>query len=158
NTQRPQPIDPEDEEKLRSLGYLTSTAEATDQSKQIDPKDEVEVHRMYQDALAALESRNYEFALQRLNYILEEFPQMTDAHFSAGVALAGLGDYDHAIQQYEVSLQLRPDHTMAAYNLASVFEQKGDLASAELWYRKVLAESPNHRFAILRLAELYLRM
>ncbi|HSP07367.1 MAG TPA: tetratricopeptide repeat protein, partial [Acidobacteriota bacterium] len=111
--------------------------------------------RAIQQSFDSLQKQRYEKALEEIEPVLKEDPEMVDAHFVAGVACIGLGRFDPAIEELLRTLSFRPDDTMALYNLAYTYELKGDLAEAEKWYQKVLRNEPKHLFATLKLAHIY---
>lgn len=150
-----QKMDPETEERLRSLGYLSGSVTATEESRKIDPKDKIHLARGIQQSFGATQEKDYARALELIGPVLAEDPNMTDAHFTAAVAYMGLKDYQKAIDEMYKTLALKPDHVMALYNLGHVHEVIGNLKEAESWYQKVLGYEKNHLYATLKLAHIY---
>lgn len=155
NLAGPQKMDPDTEEKLRALGYIGNTAVSTAESRRIDPKDKIELAGRIQMALDALEENKYKEAMEKVETVLRDDPNMVDAHFAAGVAAIGLNQLDMAVDELLKTLTLRPNHTYAEYNLGYTYELKGDLKQAEYWFKKVLSHEPNHLFSTLKLAHVY---
>jgi arylsulfatase A-like enzyme/Tfp pilus assembly protein PilF len=153
--QGPQKMDPETEERLRSLGYIGSTVQSTAESRKIDPKDKIHLARDLQIASTHTTAQRYKEAINTLLPIIKEDPSMTDAHFMAGVSYIGLKDYDKGIDELLKTLALRSDHTMAIYNIGYAYEGKGDKQQAIDWYLKVFKYEPKHLYASLRVAHLY---
>lgn len=150
-----QKMDPETEERLRSLGYLSGSVTATEESRKIDPKDKIHLARGIQQSFGATQEKDYARALELIGPVLAEDPNMTDAHFTAAVAYMGLKDYQKAIDEMYKTLALKSDHVMALYNLGHVNEVIGNLKEAESWYQKVLGYEKNHLYATLKLAHIY---
>ena len=150
-----QKMDPETEERLRSLGYLSGSVTATEESRKIDPKDKIHLARGIQQSFAATQEKEYARALELIGPVLAEDPNMTDAHFTAAVAYIGLKDYQKGIDELYKTLALRPDHILALYNLGYVNEVLGNLKEAESWFQKVLGYEKNHLYATLKLAHIY---
>jgi len=155
NLSGPVKMDPETEEKLKALGYIGNTATATEESRKIDPKDKIHLARGIDEALNALRDHKYKKSLELILPVLQEDPNMTDAHFTAGVAYIGLNQLDQGIDELLKTLALRPDHTHSLYNIGYAYELKGDLKEAEGWYEKVLRIEPKHLFATLKLANIH---
>lgn len=155
NLSGPVKMDPETEEKLKALGYIGNTTTATEESRKIDPKDKIHLARGIDEALNALRDHKYKKSLELILPVLQEDPNMTDAHFTAGVAYIGLNQLDQGIDELLKTLALRPDHTHALYNIGYAYELKGNLKEAESWYEKVLRIEPKHLFATLKLANIH---
>jgi arylsulfatase A-like enzyme/tetratricopeptide (TPR) repeat protein len=154
----PQQMDPETEERLRSLGYVGGTVKSTAESRKVDPKDRIQMMKAIQEAsLASTNGPEYETALRLILPVLKQDPNIVDAHFIAGVSYVGLGKYDQGLDELYKTIALNPNHAMALYNIAYAFQQQGNLKEAEKWYLKVL----NHEeklYASLGLAHLYMDM
>ena len=155
NLAGPQKMDPDTEEKLRALGYIGNTAVSTAESRKIDPKDKIELAGRIQLSLDALQAHKYKEAMDRVETVLRDDPNMVDAHFAAGVAAIGLNQLDLAVDELLKTLSLRPNYTYAEYNLGYTYELKGDLKQAEYWFKKVLEHEPSHLFSTLKLAHVY---
>jgi arylsulfatase A-like enzyme/Tfp pilus assembly protein PilF len=155
NLSGPVKMDPETEEKLKALGYIGNTATATEESRKIDPKDKIHLARGIDESLNALRDHKYKKSLELILPVLQEDPDMTDAHFTAGVAYIGLNQLDQGIDELLKTLALRPDHTHALYNIGYAYELKGDLKEAISWYEKVLRIEPKHLFATMKLANIH---
>jgi arylsulfatase A-like enzyme/Tfp pilus assembly protein PilF len=155
NLSGPVKMDPETEEKLKALGYIGNTATATEESRKIDPKDKIHLAQGIDEALNALRDHKYKKSLELILPVLQEDPNMTDAHFTAGVAYIGLNQLDQGIDELLKTLALRHDHTHALYNIGYAYELKGNLKEAQGWYEKVLKIEPKHLFATMKLANIH---
>ncbi len=151
----PQKMDPETEERLRALGYISGTVESTAESRKIDPKEKIHLASALQVASSHTQSQRYKEAIDVLIPVLQEDPEMTDAHFIAGVSYIGLKEYDNAVHELLQTLALRSDHTMALYNIGYSYELKGDRQEALKWFLKVLQYEPKHLYASLKIAHMY---
>jgi len=158
DAQGPQKMDPETEERLRALGYIAGSVRSTEESRKIDPKDKIHLARDLEQASSFTQEQRYQEAVDLLQPILKEDPNMTDAHFIAGVSYTGIKNYDKGIDELLKTLALRPDHTMALYNIGYAYEMKDDSKNALDWYLKVLNYEPKHLYASLKVAHLYRQM
>jgi len=154
----PAAMDPDTEEKLRSLGYLGSPVPTTAQSLKTDPKDKSGVVRDLAQGFRALARRDFEGALRLVSPIVKSDPNIVDAHLVAGSALSNLGRYDEALNELFHVLAVKPDHTMAVATIGTTYEGMGNLREAERWYLKVLQYEKDHAYSVVKLASLYRRL
>jgi arylsulfatase A-like enzyme/tetratricopeptide (TPR) repeat protein len=150
-------MDMETEEKLRALGYITGSVESTPESRQVDPKDKIEVAQAIQQASYAQSQKDYETASRLITPVLEQDPGIMDAHLIAALSYIGLRQYDSGIDELMKTLALNPNHSVALYNLGYAYELKGNLKEAAIWYHKVL-EHEEKLFATLKLAHIYRKL
>jgi arylsulfatase A-like enzyme/Flp pilus assembly protein TadD len=158
SNQEPQKIDPEIEENLRSLGYVTGVAQSSETALKIDPKDKIHIINAMQKALMLTQQQDYAGAIQIITPVLQECPELIDGHFTAAAAYEGLQQYDNAILQYQKTIALRPDYAEAKSSLASIYEAQGKLAEAERYFLEVVKQDPEDLYASLRLGVVYRRL
>ncbi|MGE5650115.1 MAG: cbb3-type cytochrome c oxidase subunit I [Bacillota bacterium] len=91
-------------------------------------KEEVDI--MFSDAVAALNARQYEVAVEALHRVLALVPQMPEAHVNMGFALIGLQRFDRARDSFEAAIDLRNSQVNAYYGLAIALEGLHDLPGA----------------------------
>ena len=151
----PGKIDPDTEEKLRALGYVGTTVKSTPESRRSDPKDKMGVLNALNDAKKANESKNYPLVITILTGILQQEPQLVDAHYMAANAHLHLGNTELALQEFLTVIKLKPDHTQTLYNLGFFYHVQENLQAAEYWYKQLLKYEPEHLFGNLNLASLY---
>ena len=137
------------------MGYIGTTANSTEESRKIDPKDKAEVILRIQEASGLLHKQQYAEALEKIIPVLQSDQGITDAHSVAGVAYLRLGKIDSAILELRKTLELHPEDTRAMYNLGYAFELKRQNPDAEFWFLKALELNPDNVFVVLKLAHLY---
>lgn len=148
-------MDSETLEKLRSLGYIGDSVKPSKESDQVNPKDKIQLARALEEARDLSDKGEYKKGLETLLPVLQEDPNMVDAHFLAGLVYLQLRDYSDAIDQLTKTLALNPEHMMAIYNLGYTYELMGKLTEAESWFLKVLNIEENNLYAKLKLAHIY---
>jgi arylsulfatase A-like enzyme/Tfp pilus assembly protein PilF len=152
-------VDPEMEEKLRALGYVGTTVQSTPESRKVDPKDKIYLHRNLSEALAAITDKNYEHAIEKLEPLLKEDPKenlnIVEAHYLAGIAYGHLQRYPEAIKELSTAIQLRPDQPDALFNLAYAYQVMGQNQEAEFYYKAIFKYQPDYLPAIVGLSKLY---
>jgi tetratricopeptide (TPR) repeat protein len=155
NSKMPEKMDPEMAERLRSLGYITSTASITKKSENIDPKDKIHLAVQLQEAAGAALLKNYPLAIRLIEPVLKEQNQIVEGLYVAGVSYAGIGNYDQAIHYLLQAISLTPDHVMAQCNLGTAYLMKNDLKNAEYWLEKAVEGSPQLITAHIKLGQVY---
>ncbi len=152
-------MDPETEEKLRALGYVSTTVESTPESRKIDPKDKIQLHHDLAMAYMAMNEKNYSLVIESLSRILNENPAGTlsivEAHYLAGIAYAKLQQYPPAIQELLTVLRLRPDHILSLYNLALAYQVTGRHQEAAHSYLDIFRFQKDYLPAVVGLSKLY---
>jgi hypothetical protein len=70
-------------------------------------------------------------------------PDMADASYALGAALAAKGDLDGAAAAYEAALKRAPDHVRALNNLGRVHEERGHREAALAAYARATERAPD---------------
>jgi arylsulfatase A-like enzyme/Tfp pilus assembly protein PilF len=153
-------VNPEMEEKLRALGYVSTTMQSTPESRKIDPKDKIYLHRHLAEAYSAITEKNYPQVIEKLSPLLKESADkqsfnIVEAHYLAGIAYAHLRQYPKAIEALQTTIRLRPDHTQALYNLAFAYHVTENYQEAEKYYKVIFAFQKDYLPAVVGLAKLY---
>lgn len=152
-------LDPDEEARLRSLGYLggatgVGRAEA---GRLVDPKDGIRELRaldVARDELAAGDARG---ALAGAMAILGDNPRNHQARTTAVLALIRVGDLKQAEDQALKALaeaDVTPLVAKARGLLASVYQLEHKVPEAESVYRKLLSDDPANDAASVDLARL----
>jgi tetratricopeptide (TPR) repeat protein len=91
-------------------------------------------------------------ALQHVDRLLKDHPNLAFAHASRGNALIAMGALGKAQQSHQRAVELDPENLAAQGALASIATHRGDHEAARGWARKVLATIPGYPDAVLSLA------
>jgi tetratricopeptide (TPR) repeat protein len=91
-------------------------------AKQIDER--------FQQAIAMLHAKQYDFAIKALHRVIELAPKMPEAYVNMGFALIGKENYKAAADFFSGAIELRPYQANAYWGLAISLEQLGDLEGA----------------------------
>lgn len=91
-------------------------------------------------------------ALQHLEYLLKQYPQLGFAHASKGNALIALGHLGRARASHLRALELEPGNIAALTSLASIASHRGNHDEARGWAQQVLAVVPNFPDALISVA------
>lgn len=150
-----QTMDPETEEKLRAMGYVGTIIASTPESLKIDPKDKIDLLESISQAHQALTKKNFSFVVETTTRILQQEPNMVDAHYLLASAYLNLNETEKALAEMMNTIRLKPDHSQTLYNLAFYYQLQGNFNEAEKWYLQLLKVVPEHLSACMNLVDLY---
>jgi tetratricopeptide (TPR) repeat protein len=122
----PAPVDREDLEALRALGYVTSSAPATGGDRLADPKDRIDVFNRLNDAVERFRAGEIEPALAAALGILRAEPALLEAHVLVGHAYRSQGRFRESAECFERVLELKPDSNFAMIDLLSALISLGE--------------------------------
>src|SRR5512143_2676632 len=91
---------------------------------------EAELKVRFDQAVAMLHARQYDYAIKALHRVLELAPKLPEAHVNMGYALLGKEDYKTAADFFNTATELRPQQANAYYGLAIAYEGQKDLELA----------------------------
>src|SRR4030095_12526435 len=116
-----QKMDPEAEEKLRALGHVGTIVGSTPESLKIDPKDKIDLLESISQAHQALNKKNFSFVVETISRVLEQEPNMVDAHFLLATAYLNLNENEKALTEMMNTIRLKPDHIQTLFNLGGFY-------------------------------------
>lgn len=90
----------------------------------------LEIETRFNQAVAMLHARQYDFAVTALHRVLELSPRLVDAHVNMGYALLGLERYRAAADFFASAIELDHYQGNAYWGLAVALERSGDLEGA----------------------------
>lgn len=149
-------LDPQSVEKLRALGYMSSSSQDSSAKAQ-DPKLHIQVSNDLHDANLRIEEGRETTAIPLLERVVAEDPLIPHAQYFLGVAYKESHEYDKAILHLSKAIQLVPDSMMGQYEMALALYAKGDLQTAATHLEIVVAHSPDWADARFSLAAIYAR-
>jgi tetratricopeptide (TPR) repeat protein len=152
--------DPGTEQKLRSLGYITSTAAAPAGAEETlaDPKDKLGIFEKMTEAIHRNQAGDIEDASTRLREVLEEDPDIILAYLMLGNIHLQRKDYLGAEDVFRKALARDDGNVEAAYGLALAHRGLGKLGEADAGLRRVLDLDPDQVRAAFQLAEVNLSL
>ena len=71
----------------------------------------------YDEAANLLDDQEFEKALSKIDYAIEQVPNEPDYHYLRGNVLQSLFRWDEALAAYEEALRLKPKHPAASVNI-----------------------------------------
>ena len=91
---------------------------------------EKELDERFQQAVAMLHAKQYDFAIKALHRVIELAPTMPEAYVNMGFALIGKENYKAAADFFNGAIEIKPYQANAYWGLAISLEQLGDLEGA----------------------------
>ena len=89
-----------------------------------------ELDERFQQAVAMLHAKQYDFAIVALHRVIELAPKMPEAYVNMGYALIGLERYAAARDFFQSAIELKPYQANAYWGLAVSLEQLEDFEGA----------------------------
>ena len=93
--------------------------------------NEPSMRENYNNAVRAVEAKDYRKAITLLNKVIDEKPRHPDALNYLGYSHRKLGDYARGVTYYKKALSLEADHRGANEYLGQAYVELGNLAGAE---------------------------
>lgn len=96
-----------------------------------------ERQKVYNQALAAYKSKDYETALRGFNKVIELEGVSPDLFNDLAITYIHYQDYDKSIEMSQKALEIGSDEDLSAsyFNLGLAYEKKGDIKSAKKYYK-----------------------
>jgi len=151
-----QTVDPQTEEMLRSLGYLsTSQPQPRVGSSVVDPKDKIELWRNIETGLSLFSQGNYSGALEIFTRALIRDKGIPILYDHIGWSHIQLNQYAEAERVYRQALARGIDSAEFHSNLGLIYFRWGDFAKAQQELRIALTLEERSVPAHYRLADVY---
>ena len=153
-------FDPQQAQRLRALGYLSSgdhASTATQTVSGIDPKDKIEIANQMTEANLALEDGHLQDAIAKLQDVIAKDSTFSPAYTTLGEIFSSMGDLTRAIPVLSKAVELRPESVSAHYALGMALFQAGDLKNAAPQFEAAVAHNPTSAEMHYSLASIYVR-
>ena len=157
--QKPRPIEPEAEERLRALGYVATTVSRTvlaDRPRG-DPKDKIGLYNLLKLAGQDSVDGRIDEGIAKVRRVLVADPDVIEAHTMLGNMHVKAGRHGDAIDAYKQALAIDPEHEGAAWSLALAYRDSGKLDEARAGFERVRQLNPRAARALYQLADLSVR-
>jgi arylsulfatase A-like enzyme/Flp pilus assembly protein TadD len=154
-------VDPELQEKLSALGYVSDSSSSPMpgiKETGADPKDKVEVVNLLHQAEILKEEMLFREAVPPLERVIALEPNLPIAYLQLGTALSSLRDYEKALSVLRKAVEMRPDLIIPRYQLGSALFETGEFGAAAIEFETAVSRSPEWPEAHFSLATAYARM
>lgn len=157
--QQQQVHDPELEEKLKSLGYLSGSTSniPADFSKMPDPKDKVEIWSLYEQALFASYDGKAEEARQLIEKAIKLDPKVA-MMYDMLARMSMRGEVRKAIEYLKEALKLEPENSSYHHRLAVCYRLTKQFQGAIDEDELALKLNPGSADTMIGLGTTYLEM
>ncbi|MCI0616989.1 sulfatase-like hydrolase/transferase [bacterium] len=157
-----QEIDPEQLEKLASLGYAGgANPPPSATGKLADPKDKIEdfklFNRLIREGIEDFQAKRYQQAASKFQILRDRQIPSFEVYYYLGRSLLLLKSYDKSSTELELAIQKLPHFLPAYRDLAELKEAINQPAEAEKALLRGLAITPAHPILVQPLAWLYQR-
>ncbi len=148
-------LTPEEQEKLRALGYSAETLPSDiGQKRRPDPKDRIFIlDQLYKFKMAKKEGKQEE-GEKILREIVKQDPENLVVHHFLGKIYQDRKEWDKAIEEYSEILRINPDGIDSYYMLAKCYYGKGVIDEAIKASEAALTLHPKHLKSLLFLVSL----
>jgi choline-sulfatase len=155
----PRSIDPDVEQRLRSLGYVGSSISprVLEDRPRGDPKDKIALYNLLKQAgLDSVEGRIDE-GIAKVRQALASDREIVEGYVMLGNMNAKANRHVDAIAAFQKALALDPDNQNASFSLALAYKTVGRSDAAEAGFERVLALNPRDSKARYQLADLWMK-
>ena len=157
----PSDVDPEARARLAALGYVGTFVNETmvprDRSTLADPKDKIDVFNAITRAREALEEHpDSAAALEILQHVVQDDPQVIDAWLLMGNVQSRRRDFTGALDSFRRAVALKPDYDLASMNMANVYRDLGRPRDAITSLTRLVEIAPANDQARRQLAQVLL--
>lgn len=107
-----------------------------------------------QEALTYEIEENLDEAISKMEELIRNYSQSTEARFQLGRIYFNQGRTDEAVIQFETIIIINPNHSNALYSLGMAYAAQGEAEKAILALERVLELNPGNQDVIQKLEEL----
>jgi tetratricopeptide (TPR) repeat protein len=107
------------------------------------------------EAAELYEQKQFPQALEKLNLIVTEFPDLYQMHLNIGNCYREMGEPEKAMEHYNMVLAEEPEHTGALVNVGDMKVRSGDLEGAVTYFEKAITQAPDDEVLPFNVAEIY---
>lgn len=134
---------------LTLISFTTSVPVAfaqtyTDAQGRSITKEEYDAGQLVNEASQLLNQNKNAEALFRLESAVRIAPNMPDAHYNYGIALAKMGQTEEAVKQYQEASRLNPQMPYAWMNLGASYQMLGKIEEAVQAYTEFVTRFPSN--------------
>jgi choline-sulfatase len=157
--QKPRRVEPDVEERLRSLGYVAASVSRATLADRLrgDPKDKIGLYNLLKRAAQDSVAGQLEDGIAKVRDVLAADPEVIEAHTMLGNMNVKARRLLDAIAAYQKALAIDPEHEGAAWSLALAYQDAGKLDEARAGFERVRQLNPRDARPLYQLAALSAR-
>lgn len=159
STAAPQRVDPEVEERLRALGYVSGTVNrhVLEDRPRGDPKDKIRLYNLLKQAGQDSVEGRIDDAIAKVREALMNDADIVEGHVMLGNLYVKDKQEREAIQAYRRALSLDPEHQGATFSLALAYRSAGDESAALAGFERANTLDPRSGKALFQIADLHMQ-
>jgi Tfp pilus assembly protein PilF len=100
--------------------------------------------RDFEVAVAMLNDREYDGAIELLEKVIEQSPGVTAPYIDIAIAYRYVGKLEQAEEHLKTALHLVPEHPVACNEYGLLYRKTGRFAEARAIYEKAIARFPDY--------------
>jgi tetratricopeptide (TPR) repeat protein len=100
--------------------------------------------RDFEVAVAMLNDREYDRAIELLEKVIEQSPGVTAPYIDIAIAYQHVGKLERAEEHLKIALQLVPEHPVVCNEYGLLYRKTGRFAEARAIYEKAIARFPDY--------------
>ena len=154
--QPPSSVDPEVQERLQALGYVSGpvSARTLEDRPRGDPKDKIGLYNRLKQAARDAASGRFDEASAKVRSVVAEDPEVVEAYTLLGDFQSKARRYEEAVGSYREALARDAENPGAVFGLALAFKSLGRLADAEAGFERARQLDPRLPRALWQLADI----
>ncbi len=155
----PEALDPETQAQLAALGYLggATKVDIDPTAPLADPKDKIGLFNLIKQAGSDSSEGRIEDAFTKIRKVLDEDPEILEAHLILGNLHNKRDEKEKAIEAYKEALARDPEYLSALHSMAATYLTMGKREEAEAGFQRLLDLDPRNSRALFMLAEIQSR-
>jgi len=155
----PRAIDPDAEERLAALGYVSGSVslKTIDQPARGDPKDKIELYNLMKEAGALSFEGKLEEAVATVKHALAKDPEIVEGYMLLGNFLSKLKRPQEAISAYRDGLARDSENQNVLFSLALAYKDEGRLDEARVGFERARELDPRNGRVLWQLSDLWMR-
>lgn len=150
-------LDPETLAQLQALGYAAGqggvTIDQEEDHPRADPKDKISLHRRVMKAQSLMKTEA-ETAEKTLLELIDEDPEILDAHQMLGQLATNQKRFDEAATHFRHALEIDSNHQNSIMGLASCYKELGQNEEALVGFGRILEITGGDTRASLAMADI----
>lgn len=150
-------VSPEEEQKLKSLGYVGGKSEKASTGPLADPKDKIDDYLLYFRGNLFETRGEYDKAESCFRQVLASNPDVAWNYVNLGVLLAKMNRQAEAIKALEEGRSRLPESVVILSHLMAIYLQAGRQAEALEAGQEILSVDPNHFEALFLTGDILAR-
>jgi arylsulfatase A-like enzyme/Flp pilus assembly protein TadD len=155
-------LDPQTLAQLQALGYVAGqggvSVDEEEDRPRADPKDKLLLHQKMMVAQSLTGAESFDDAVQLLDQVLAEDPEIIDAHQMLGQISTQQERFEDGVGHFQRALAIDPTHRSSMFGLASSYAALDRYDEALVGYRRLLDIAGTDTKTSVAMADIYMEL